>query len=57
MPSPGLVFTTWEIIKEDSEGASGLCGKEHHKQLVMSAMAQDGEMVCGVHARHLALLA
>lgn len=26
VPSPGLVFTTWETI-EDSEGASGAVGK------------------------------
>lgn len=58
MPSLGVVFSTWETMKEDSEGASGLCRKEHHNQLVMSAMAQDGEMVqcacqaCGISARY-----
>lgn len=45
MPSLGLVFSTWETTEKDSEGVSGLCWKEHHKQLVMSAVAQDGEMV------------
>lgn len=40
--------TIWETIKEDSEGTSGLCGEEHHNQLVMSAMALDGEVVVRV---------
>lgn len=55
IPNPAHCKCTWRRCEKGFEGNSWLSGKEHHDQLVMSAMSMgwdDGSMI-SAHTFHL----